>query len=82
MILSPFAKIIADQRSNGIFISGTQNDLDTLKGIITELDTPLPMARIDTIFVMVDLTASQSRGSTHFLRIYTGLMILEWKNDT
>ena len=62
MILSPFAKVIADQRSNGIFISGTQNDLDTLKGIITELDTPLPMARIDTIFVMVDLTASQSRG--------------------
>ena len=30
--------------------------------MIKELDTPLPMARIDTIFVMVDLSEAKQRG--------------------
>ena len=62
MMLSPFAKIISDKRSNGVFISGTQADLDILTDMIKKLDTPLPMARIDTIFVMVDLSANKARG--------------------
>jgi general secretion pathway protein D len=59
---SPFAKVVADKRSNGIFLSGTQSDRDKLMEMIAELDTPLPMARIDTIFVMVDLSESNQRG--------------------
>jgi general secretion pathway protein D len=59
---SPFAKVVADKRSNGLFLSGTMGDLERLENMIKELDTPLPMARIDTIFVMVDLSESKQRG--------------------
>ena len=59
---SPFAKVVADKRSNGLFLSGTEGDLERLQHMIAELDTPLPMARIDTIFVMVDLSEKKQRG--------------------
>jgi len=59
---SPFAKVVADKRSNGLFLSGTMGDLERLENMIKELDTPLPMARIDTIFVMVDLSESKQTG--------------------
>ena len=59
---SPFAKVVADKRSNGLFLSGTLGDLERLGNMIRELDTPLPMARIDTIFVMVDLSETKQRG--------------------
>ena len=59
---SPFAKVVADKRSNGLFLSGTSGDLERLENMIKELDTPLPMARIDTIFVMVDLSESKQTG--------------------
>jgi general secretion pathway protein D len=59
---SPFAKVVADKRSNGLFLSGTLGDLERLENMIKELDTPLPMARIDTIFVMVDLSEAKQRG--------------------
>ena len=59
---SPFAKVVADKRSNGLFLSGTLGDLERLENMINELDTPLPMARIDTIFVMVDLSESKQTG--------------------
>lgn len=59
---SPFAKVVSDKRSNGLFLSGTDGDLERLQNMIAELDTPLPMARIDTIFVMVDLSEAKQRG--------------------
>ncbi len=59
---SPFAKVVSDKRSNGLFLSGTLGDLERLENMIKELDTPLPMARIDTIFVMVDLSETKQRG--------------------
>jgi general secretion pathway protein D len=59
---SPFSKVVADKRSNGLFLSGTLGDLERLENMINELDTPLPMARIDTIFVMVDLSESKQTG--------------------
>ncbi len=40
--------------------------------MINDLDTPLPMARIDTIFVMVDLSETKQRG------IDALLQDLEW----
>jgi len=51
-----------DSRSNGIFVMGTPGDVLRAEEYIQKLDTPLPMARIDTIFVMVDLTQSNQRG--------------------
>ena len=65
---SPFVKVVADKRSNGLFLSGTEGDLVRLKKMISDLDTPLPMARIDTIFVMVDLSETKQRGIDAFLQ--------------
>ena len=59
---SPYAKVVADKRSNGIFMTGTASDISKLTDHIKLLDTPLPMARIDTIFVMIDLSTSNMRG--------------------
>jgi type II secretory pathway component GspD/PulD (secretin) len=59
---SPYAKVVADKRSNGIFMTGTASDLKRFAEHINLLDTPLPMAQIDTIFVMIDLSTSNMRG--------------------
>ena len=59
---SDFITISADERSNAILVYGTKADIDEIGRMIESLDHPLPMARIDTIFVMVDLTEQNQRG--------------------
>ena len=59
---SEYARQIVDFRSNGIFGYGTEKDLKEFEDVIRKLDTPLPMAQIETIFVMVDLDERNSRG--------------------
>jgi len=61
-IYSEWAMAIPDLRSNGLFLFGTPQDIEKMEKMILELDTPLPMARIDTIFVMVDLSQANQRG--------------------
>ena len=61
-IYSEAAMAIPDLRSNGLFLFGTPQDIVKMEKMIVELDTPLPMARIDTIFVMVDLSQANQRG--------------------
>ena len=72
---SEYALVVADNRSNGLFCFGTETDIDKLRNLIQQLDTPLPMARIDTIFVMVDLTQANQRG------IDALFQDLDWRND-
>jgi type II secretory pathway component GspD/PulD (secretin) len=72
---SRLAYAIPDERSNGIFAFGIDRDLDLFTELIRELDTPLPMARIDTIFVMVDLSQANQRG------IDALFQDLNWKNN-
>ena len=74
-LFSRFASTSPDSRSNGIFITGTEEDVRKLEGMIRVLDTPLPMAKIDTIFVMVDLSQANQRG------IDALFQDLEWNND-
>jgi general secretion pathway protein D len=59
---SDFITISADERSNAILVYGTKADIDEIGRMIESLDQPLPLARIDTIFVMVDLTEQNQRG--------------------
>jgi general secretion pathway protein D len=59
---SDFITISADERSNAILVYGTPSDISEIGTMITSLDQPLPLARIDTIFVMVDLSEEHSRG--------------------
>ena len=74
-LFSKFASTSPDARSNGIFITGTEEDVRKLEEMIRVLDTPLPMAKIDTIFVMVDLSQANQRG------IDALFQDLEWQND-
>ena len=59
---SDFITISADERSNAILVYGTKADITEIGMMIESLDQPLPLARIDTIFVMVDLTEQNQRG--------------------
>ena len=59
---SDFITISSDERSNAILVYGTRADIDEIGRMIESLDQPLPLARIDTIFVMVDLTEQNQRG--------------------
>ena len=59
---SDFITISADERSNAILVYGTKADILEIGRMIESLDQPLPLARIDTIFVMVDLTEQNQRG--------------------
>ena len=45
-----------------VFVSGTSYDVELAREKIKLLDKSLPMAQIDTIFVMVTLTGNTSRG--------------------
>ena len=59
---SDFVTISADERSNAILVYGTKEDIEEIGVMVDSLDQPLPLARIDTIFVMVDLTEQNQRG--------------------
>ena len=59
---SDFITISSDERSNAILVYGTRPDIEEIGRMIESLDQPLPLARIDTIFVMVDLTEQNQRG--------------------
>lgn len=59
---SDYVTISADERSNAILVYGTQDDIEEIGRMIGDLDQPLPLARIDTIFLMVDLSDSSSSG--------------------
>jgi general secretion pathway protein D len=65
---SDFITISADERSNAILVYGTPSDISEIGTMIESLDQPLPMARIDTIFVMVDLTEDRQRGIDALLK--------------
>ena len=54
--------ISVSERSNSILVYGTKKDIADIEKIIEQLDEPLPLARIDTIFVMVDLNQQRQRG--------------------
>ena len=59
---SDYVTISSDERSNAILVYGTKDDIEEIGRMIEDLDQPLPLARIDTIFVMVDLSDENSRG--------------------
>ena len=65
---SDFITISADERSNSILVYGTKADIEEIGSMIESLDHPLPLARIDTIFVMVDLTEQNQRGIDALLK--------------
>jgi general secretion pathway protein D len=59
---SSFVSVLGDKRSNAILVYGTESDLSQISDIIRLLDKPLPMAQIDTIFLMVTMSGGANRG--------------------
>tara|TARA_Y100000589_G_scaffold323150_1_gene357247 strand:+ start:226 stop:2421 length:2196 start_codon:yes stop_codon:yes gene_type:complete len=59
---SDFVTISSDERSNAILVYGTKEDIMEIGRMIESLDHQMPQARLDTIFVMVDLIEDHQRG--------------------
>jgi general secretion pathway protein D len=72
---SPLVSISVVTKTNSILAYGLPSDLALLSDMIDDLDEPLPLARIDTIFVMVDLSQQRQRG------IDALFSDLEWTDD-
>lgn len=58
--------IIADTRTNAVIVSGTNNDLGLIKGVISQLDILLAQVRIEVVIAEVTLGDGYSRGIDAF----------------
>ena len=58
--------IIADTRSNSVIVSGTNNDLRLIKGVISQLDILLAQVRIEVVIAEVTLSNEYARGIDAF----------------
>lgn len=58
--------IIADARTNAVIVSGTNNDLSLIKGVISRLDILLAQVRIEVVIAEVTLSGGYSRGIDAF----------------
>jgi general secretion pathway protein D len=72
---SPLVSISVVTKTNSILAYGLPSDISLLSEMIDDLDEPLPLARIDTIFVMVDLSQQRQRG------IDALFSDIEWTDD-
>jgi len=63
---SEMMTIIADTRTNAVIVSGTNNDLALIKGVITQLDILLAQVRIEVVIAEVTLSTGYKRGIDAF----------------
>jgi len=66
---SDFMTIIADERSNAIVASGTQDDLNLVRSLIKQIDVVLPQVQIDVLIASVTLSDTVQRGIDAFTGI-------------
>ncbi|MEZ5277721.1 MAG: secretin N-terminal domain-containing protein [Opitutaceae bacterium] len=67
---SEFMTIVADERSNALIVSGTNNDLDLIVAIIKQIDIVLAQVRIEVIIAQVRLEENNDRGIDQFNLTY------------
>lgn len=63
---SEFVNVVADERSNAIFASGTRADIRILGELIEKIDVLLPQVRIEVVIADVQLSENQSSGLSAF----------------
>jgi general secretion pathway protein D len=68
---SDFMTIVADERSNALIISGTNNDLELMTGIVQKIDVLLAQVLIEVVIAEVNLNDSSDRGIDSFGVSYT-----------
>jgi general secretion pathway protein D len=66
---SSFMTIIADERSNAIVASGTQDDLNLIRALIKQVDVVLPQVQIDVLIASVTVGKTVQRGIDAFTNI-------------
>lgn len=63
---SDFMTILADERSNAIIASGTQDDLNLIRSLIKQIDVVLPQVQIDVLIASVTVGKNIQRGIDAF----------------
>ena len=63
---SDYVIIVADERSNAIVCSGTENDLEYIENLVEQIDVLLAQVRIEAIIAEVSLTKNMKRGIEAF----------------
>ncbi|BET65385.1 hypothetical protein ASA1KI_03030 [Opitutales bacterium ASA1] len=58
--------VVADERSNAIIVSGTNNDLSLIKTVIDQLDVILAQVRLEVVIAEVTLGKRYARGIDAF----------------
>ncbi|MFT3829533.1 MAG: secretin N-terminal domain-containing protein [Opitutaceae bacterium] len=66
---SGFMTIIADERSNAIVASGTQDDLNLIRALVKQVDVVLPQVQIDVLIASVTVGKTVQRGIDAFTNI-------------
>jgi general secretion pathway protein D len=66
---SSFMTILADERSNAIVASGTQDDLNLVRQLVKQVDVVLPQVQIDVLIASVTLSNTVQRGIDAFTGI-------------
>ncbi len=66
---SEFMTILADERSNAIIASGTQDDLNLIRSLIKQIDVVLPQVQIDVLIASVTVGKDIQRGIDAFTGI-------------
>jgi len=59
---SSFVTILADDRSNAVIVSGTQDDIRLIKTLVDKLDIVLAQVRIEVVIAEVSLTDTDKSG--------------------
>ncbi len=59
---STYLTIVADERSNGIVVAGTPNDIKLVKSLIDRIDVLLAQVRIEVVIAEVTLTDNSDSG--------------------
>jgi general secretion pathway protein D len=59
---STYLTIVADERSNGIVVAGTPNDIKLVKSLVDRIDVLLAQVRIEVVIAEVTLSNESSSG--------------------
>ncbi len=59
---SSFVTILADDRSNAVIVSGTQDDIRLIRDLVNKLDIVLAQVRIEVVIAEVTLTDTDKSG--------------------
>lgn len=79
---SPFINLQADERSNGLIVSGTADDLRLMHGLVDKLDVALAQVRIEVVIAEVSLGDSAASGISQLGLVLQGDKLVGFNGAT